>query len=136
MDVFDLFLDFWTIMAPLYPTIAIASIDIWWNQAKLLSLDLCEQGVKTLWGSFEVVNARLGKTMLNQFSGKKCYYLKLEKWFWVWSEMQQAADIFVLFFTRRSFFLDYTMYNVCIVYMDRNRKSEHCAVTSVLLGKG
>ncbi|XP_028410521.1 twinkle protein, mitochondrial-like [Dendronephthya gigantea] len=39
-----------------------------------LSVDLCAQGVNTLWGSFEVRNVRLAKTMLNQFSG-----LNLEK---------------------------------------------------------
>ncbi|XP_055332050.1 twinkle mtDNA helicase-like [Paramacrobiotus metropolitanus] len=32
------------------------------------SLDLCSQGLRTLWGSFEIKNARLAKTMLNQFS--------------------------------------------------------------------
>ncbi|XP_014788373.1 twinkle mtDNA helicase isoform X1 [Octopus bimaculoides] len=32
------------------------------------SLDLCMQGVNTLWGSFEIHNVRLAKTMLMQFS--------------------------------------------------------------------
>lgn len=32
------------------------------------SLDLCMQGVKTLWGSFEVKNVRLAKMMLTQYS--------------------------------------------------------------------
>ncbi|XP_076452578.1 twinkle mtDNA helicase-like [Babylonia areolata] len=32
------------------------------------SLDLCMQGVNTLWGSFEINNVRLGKMMLTQFS--------------------------------------------------------------------
>ncbi|KAI0231150.1 Twinkle protein, mitochondrial [Lamellibrachia satsuma] len=32
------------------------------------SLDLCMQGVNTLWGSFEINNVRLLKTMLSQFS--------------------------------------------------------------------
>lgn len=32
------------------------------------SLDLCLQGVNTLWGSFEINNARLGKMMLTQFA--------------------------------------------------------------------
>ncbi|OXA57617.1 twinkle protein, mitochondrial [Folsomia candida] len=32
------------------------------------SLDLCTQGVTTLWGSFEIRNVRLAKTMLMQFS--------------------------------------------------------------------
>ncbi|KAI1280567.1 Twinkle protein, mitochondrial [Halotydeus destructor] len=35
------------------------------------SLDLCSQGVKTLWGSFEIRNFRLCKMMLSQFSGTK-----------------------------------------------------------------
>lgn len=34
------------------------------------SLDLCMQGVNTLWGSFEIKNVRLAKLMLNQFVGK------------------------------------------------------------------
>ncbi|XP_059169236.1 twinkle mtDNA helicase-like [Physella acuta] len=34
------------------------------------SLDLCIQGVNTLWGSFEINNARLAKTMLTQFALK------------------------------------------------------------------
>lgn len=33
------------------------------------SLDLCTQGVRTLWGSFEICNVRLAKRMLHQFSG-------------------------------------------------------------------
>nr|XP_054761722.1 twinkle mtDNA helicase-like [Lytechinus pictus] len=32
------------------------------------SLDLCMQGVNTLWGSFEIQNVRLAKIMLTQFS--------------------------------------------------------------------
>ncbi|XP_013387499.1 twinkle protein, mitochondrial-like [Lingula anatina] len=35
-----------------------------------LSLDLCIQGVNTLWGSFEIKNVRLMKTMLIQFARK------------------------------------------------------------------
>ncbi|CBZ52781.1 hypothetical protein NCLIV_025690 [Neospora caninum Liverpool] len=34
-----------------------------------LSIDFCLQGLPTLWGSFEVNNVRLLKTMLRQFSG-------------------------------------------------------------------
>lgn len=33
------------------------------------SLDLAMQGVNTLWGSFEIRNARLAKTMLHQMAG-------------------------------------------------------------------
>ena len=34
-----------------------------------LSLDLCCQGVTTLWGSFEIRNFKLARTMLGQYSG-------------------------------------------------------------------
>ncbi|XP_026323781.1 twinkle protein, mitochondrial isoform X2 [Hyposmocoma kahamanoa] len=34
-----------------------------------MSLDLAQQGVTTLWGSFEIRNSRLAKTMLQQFAG-------------------------------------------------------------------
>ncbi|XP_062501467.1 twinkle mtDNA helicase-like isoform X2 [Corticium candelabrum] len=34
-----------------------------------LSLDLCIQGVPTLWGSFEIRNVRLARTMINQLAG-------------------------------------------------------------------
>jgi twinkle protein len=32
------------------------------------TLDLASQGVKTLWGSFEIKNSRLGKMMMTQFA--------------------------------------------------------------------
>lgn len=35
------------------------------------SLDLAMQGVNTLWGSFEIRNARLAKTMLQQYAGMR-----------------------------------------------------------------
>ncbi|KAI8087222.1 P-loop containing nucleoside triphosphate hydrolase protein [Thamnidium elegans] len=35
-----------------------------------LSLDYCQSGVPTLWGSFEIMNKRLAKKMLFQFAGK------------------------------------------------------------------
>ena len=35
-----------------------------------LSLDWCRQGVRTLWGSFEIKNARLAKTLMTQFAQK------------------------------------------------------------------
>ncbi|CAL8072073.1 unnamed protein product [Orchesella dallaii] len=50
------------------------------------SLDLCMQGVKTLWGSFEIRNVRLAKTMLTQFAEKN-----LEKHI---EEYDQYADEF------------------------------------------
>jgi twinkle protein len=34
-----------------------------------ISLDYCASGVSTLWGSFEIKNSRLARTMLSQFSG-------------------------------------------------------------------
>lgn len=34
-----------------------------------LSLDLCLQGVKTLWGSFEIKNIRLLNTLMHQYAG-------------------------------------------------------------------
>ena len=33
-----------------------------------LSLDFCRQGVPTLWGSFEISNVRLARTMLSQYA--------------------------------------------------------------------
>uniref|UniRef100_A0A6A7G2X4 Twinkle protein n=2 Tax=Hirondellea gigas TaxID=1518452 RepID=A0A6A7G2X4_9CRUS len=35
-----------------------------------LSLDLCQQGVNTLWGSFEIKTTRLAKMMIAQYCGK------------------------------------------------------------------
>lgn len=32
------------------------------------ALDLCTQGVNTLWGSFEISNVRLARVMLTQFA--------------------------------------------------------------------
>ncbi|CAH0600401.1 unnamed protein product [Chrysodeixis includens] len=34
-----------------------------------MSLDLAQQGINTLWGSFEIRNSRLARTMLQQFAG-------------------------------------------------------------------
>lgn len=33
-----------------------------------VALDLCMEGVNTLWGSFEISNVRLAKVMLTQFA--------------------------------------------------------------------
>ncbi len=38
------------------------------------SIDLSIQGIKTLWGSFEIQNHRLAKMMMTQYSG----YFKLK----------------------------------------------------------
>lgn len=35
------------------------------------ALDLCMQGVNTLWGSFEINNVRLAKIMLTQFAKQR-----------------------------------------------------------------
>ena len=37
------------------------------------SLDLTMQGVRTLWGSFEIQNHRLAKLMMTQFCGMNLY---------------------------------------------------------------
>ncbi len=37
------------------------------------TLDLSIQGLKTLWGSFEIQNHRLAKTMLTQYAGMNLY---------------------------------------------------------------
>lgn len=50
------------------------------------SLDLCMQGVNTLWGSFEINNTRLAKVMLTQFAG-----YSLEK---SMNSFEQVADEF------------------------------------------
>ncbi len=61
-----------------------------------LSLDLCQQGVTTLWGSFEIRNVRLAKTMLKQFSG-----LNLEhhvKQFGYWADRFQQLPLYFMGF--------------------------------------
>ncbi|BHF60727.1 hypothetical protein SprV_0100369300 [Sparganum proliferum] len=40
------------------------------------SLDLAEQGVKTLWGSFEISLPRLCRTLLHQYAGEPLSYLE------------------------------------------------------------
>lgn len=44
-----------------------------------LSLDYCQQGVSTLWGSFEISNVRLARKMLHQFSGKDLTQCSIEE---------------------------------------------------------
>lgn len=61
-----------------------------------LSLDLCQQGVTTLWGSFEIRNVRLAKAMLRQFSG-----LNLErqmKQFNYWADKFQQLPLYFMGF--------------------------------------
>jgi twinkle protein len=61
-----------------------------------LSLDLCQQGVATLWGSFEIRNVRLAKMMLKQFSG-----LNLErhlKQYGYWANQFQQLPLYFMGF--------------------------------------
>jgi twinkle protein len=61
-----------------------------------LSLDLCQQGVATLWGSFEIRNVRLAKMMLKQFSG-----LNLEqhlKQYEYWANQFQQLPLYFMGF--------------------------------------
>ncbi|XP_002164316.3 twinkle mtDNA helicase [Hydra vulgaris] len=48
-----------------------------------LSLDLCMQGINTLWGSFEIKNVRLANIMLHQYSGiaLEKHMDKFSKWY-------------------------------------------------------
>lgn len=60
------------------------------------SLDLCMQGVSTLWGSFEVKNTRLAKMQLKQFSA-----VNLEEQldlFDVWADRFQKLPMYYLTF--------------------------------------
>ena len=59
-----------------------------------LSLDLCLQGVKTLWGSFEIKNVRLLNTLIHQFAG-----FAVEKHmdkFVKWSEKFEALPLYFM----------------------------------------
>ena len=60
------------------------------------SLDLCMQGVNTLWGSFEVKNTRLAKTQLKQFSAVALED-NLEK-FEYWADRFQKLNMYYLTF--------------------------------------
>ncbi|XP_033646064.1 twinkle protein, mitochondrial-like [Asterias rubens] len=60
------------------------------------SLDLCTQGVNTLWGSFEIQNIRLAKVMLTQFA-----QLNLEKnieKFDKWADKFERLPLFFMTF--------------------------------------
>jgi len=61
-----------------------------------MSLDLCMQGVNTLWGSFEIRNVRLVKMMLCQYSG-----LNLEKnveQFQYWADKFEMLPMYFMCF--------------------------------------
>ncbi|KAG5887525.1 hypothetical protein JTB14_022137 [Gonioctena quinquepunctata] len=60
------------------------------------SLDLAMQGVNTLWGSFEIRNARLAKTMLQQLSGIPLdQHLHL---FDIWADQFEKLPIYFMTF--------------------------------------
>ncbi|OQV18275.1 Twinkle protein, mitochondrial [Hypsibius exemplaris] len=60
------------------------------------SLDLCNQGLRTLWGSFEIKNSRLAKTMLNQFARKSMQKNVTEFDLWA-DKFEQLALYFMAF---------------------------------------
>ncbi|KAL5016821.1 hypothetical protein ScPMuIL_006410 [Solemya velum] len=61
------------------------------------SLDLCMQGANTLWGSFEINNVRLAKTMLTQFA--QCNLSKKLNEFDHWADkFEQLPMYFMTFF--------------------------------------
>ncbi|GAB6024288.1 hypothetical protein CHUAL_008980 [Chamberlinius hualienensis] len=60
------------------------------------SLDLCIQGVRTLWGSFEIKNTRLAKIMMMQFS--QCSLDKSLETFDVWADKFESLPLFFLTF--------------------------------------
>ncbi|VDI08910.1 twinkle protein [Mytilus galloprovincialis] len=62
------------------------------------SLDLCMQGVNTLWGSFEVNNTRLAKTMLIQYAKKKLSPENLNEFDQFADEFQKLPMHFMTFF--------------------------------------
>ncbi|BFZ19127.1 hypothetical protein BsWGS_22166 [Bradybaena similaris] len=60
------------------------------------SLDLCMQGVNTLWGSFEINNVRLGKMMLTQFAQRNLYkHLEL---FDMYADLFQSLPMYFMTF--------------------------------------
>lgn len=62
-----------------------------------LSLDYSQQGVRTLWGSFEVQNHTLLQTMLLQFS-KTHLYSQMERYDYFSDRMQQLPLFFMNFY--------------------------------------
>ncbi|XP_033748522.1 twinkle protein, mitochondrial-like [Pecten maximus] len=60
------------------------------------SLDLCESGVRTLWGSFEIPNVKLAKVMLTQFA-KKNLSSHLDE-FDFWSKRFEHLPLFFMTF--------------------------------------
>ncbi|KAJ1903624.1 hypothetical protein IWQ60_012556, partial [Tieghemiomyces parasiticus] len=62
-----------------------------------LSLDFCQSGVSTLWGSFEIPNVRLAKRMLYQFSNKDLSQHPEEFDYWA-DKFEQLPLHFLKFF--------------------------------------
>ena len=60
------------------------------------SLDLCSQGVRTLWGSFEVKNVRLAKMMLTQFAEKPIS--KYLEEFDLWADKLEELPLYFMTF--------------------------------------
>ncbi|KAI9015683.1 P-loop containing nucleoside triphosphate hydrolase protein [Phycomyces nitens] len=63
-----------------------------------LSLDYCQSGVPTLWGSFEILNKRLAKRMLYQYSGKDLSKAPQEIDVWA-NKFEQLPLYFLKFFS-------------------------------------
>jgi twinkle protein len=61
-----------------------------------ISLDYCAQGVNTLWGSFEIKNTRLARTMLLQYAGED-FSKQLES-FDGWADKFQTLPMYFLRF--------------------------------------
>ncbi|KAL0280134.1 UNVERIFIED_CONTAM: hypothetical protein PYX00_001519 [Menopon gallinae] len=61
------------------------------------SLDLALQGVNTLWGSFEIKNSRLARTMLQQYSGMSFNTHNLDL-FNIWADKFENLPIYFLTF--------------------------------------
>ncbi|XXQ30142.1 SF4 helicase domain-containing protein [Plasmodiophora brassicae] len=63
-----------------------------------MSLDLCLQGVNTLWGSFEIKNHRLAKTMLNQLHGQSIANCSSEEFDEMFERFEKLPIYFLKFF--------------------------------------
>lgn len=61
------------------------------------SLDLCAQGVPTLWGSFEIKNVRLAKMMLTQYVQRSLVDIEKEEFYAEANQMNQLPLYFLKF---------------------------------------
>ncbi|XP_071447196.1 mitochondrial DNA helicase [Hetaerina americana] len=62
------------------------------------SLDLCQQGVSTLWGSFEIRNTRLARSMLQQLSGESLEGEGKEEQFEHWADEFSRLPLYFMTF--------------------------------------